>query len=878
MSPDGAADPARGDLQETRIAVAFFGGVALAVYESGVAYELYRLVKGEGAYGGLPGEVGPVSVDVLAGTSAGGLNAALLANALVNGGDLRKLMTLWRDEGDLDKLLYGPFKANPASLLDGDRFRRKILEALLAKRPASPEEPALQPTLDLCLTATNLDGDRVVVRTADGDAIATRTHRQVFRFRYQAAGPEGTPPPANDFRGEEDLALLAEAARASASFPFAFEPVRVTREGLGRRSETLEAAADHIDGGVLDNKPVALALQAVAARRSDRRVDRLLFYVEPNPEAVEPRTGGGDPPARTAPEVALAALVGLPGYQSLTAALQDVERHNRSVAERRRPLDYFNAAAAAFRAGLARDASAPPPAAAPPPSSVDEALALLRTETLEDKPRRYYVPVDGATAFYRALEDGYLDLRVERDLSPAMLGPLKAIRERARALADSAGAAPGVARPPDEILYRLKGGLLDALDLQYPRRMYRYLVQIVRDLYPGPEARAAAPEAFAGVTRALNRMKRFLYGLEDHVGRLRQPAEVEAAERARVEALLQEAVEALRARQLGARGDPAGDLEALLRRALDSPLLEGRRQALRSLQESVWLRLRNDMLELLETVRAASGAGAPALPAADLVAGCWKLRDALSSFYLRDLVLYPAVADGESDLELKPIRVARISPDDADPFGLGLGAREKLAGETCFHFGGFLREAWRGNDLTWGRLDAAEILLRRLLPRPDQEARRKDLTRRAHREILRDMRSLGMGIREPAAAGGREEWIGRQDLGAVPVTKKIEWGLRGALTTLKVLRRSAAESRAAWLLRGPLTALDWALHPLVWIAVLATAVLRVAARSRAVRVALAAAALMLLGVLLWEFFLRDAAGLLADWLRSHLGGARAGSP
>ena len=43
-------------------------------------------------------------------------------------------------------------------------------------------------------------------------------------------------------------------------------------------------------------------------------------------------------------------------------------------------------------------------------------------------------------------------------------------------------------------------------------------------------------------------------------------------------------------------------------------------------------------------------------------------------------------------------------------------SREQLADFP--HFGGFLKKSWRCNDLTWGRLDAAEIIARKLLP-PD---------------------------------------------------------------------------------------------------------------------------------------------------------------
>ena len=43
--------------------------------------------------------------------------------------------------------------------------------------------------------------------------------------------------------------------------------------------------------------------------------------------------------------------------------------------------------------------------------------------------------------------------------------------------------------------------------------------------------------------------------------------------------------------------------------------------------------------------------------------------------------------------------------------------RRKLAGTALFHFGAFLNREWRQNDLMWGRLDAAERIIRAVLPR-----------------------------------------------------------------------------------------------------------------------------------------------------------------
>jgi len=56
------------------------------------------------------------------------------------------------------------------------------------------------------------------------------------------------------------------------------------------------------------------------------------------------------------------------------------------------------------------------------------------------------------------------------------------------------------------------------------------------------------------------------------------------------------------------------------------------------------------------------------------------------------------------------IRLGRISPTDAKY--IEKPASKKLAGDSLGHFGGFLKESWRCNDLLWGRLDAAEMICR----------------------------------------------------------------------------------------------------------------------------------------------------------------------
>jgi hypothetical protein len=116
--------------QEVRFAVAMSGGVSLAVWMGGVAREMNLLQQASN----LRRSPSPaasadadrddqcrelyrcllnlldvtVTTDVLSGTSAGGINAALLGLASVTGLDLGGLRDLWLRTGSLDMLLRDP--------------------------------------------------------------------------------------------------------------------------------------------------------------------------------------------------------------------------------------------------------------------------------------------------------------------------------------------------------------------------------------------------------------------------------------------------------------------------------------------------------------------------------------------------------------------------------------------------------------------------------------------------------------------------------------------------------------------------------------------------------------------------------------------------
>jgi len=110
--PRGAhADgPARMELskaaRETRLGLVVYGGVSLAIYINGVADELFRAHRGRGVYKLLKRLLdSDIVVDIVSGTSAGGINGLLLAYALTNEREFSDCASLWREQGSLSRLL-----------------------------------------------------------------------------------------------------------------------------------------------------------------------------------------------------------------------------------------------------------------------------------------------------------------------------------------------------------------------------------------------------------------------------------------------------------------------------------------------------------------------------------------------------------------------------------------------------------------------------------------------------------------------------------------------------------------------------------------------------------------------------------------------------
>src|SRR5207249_10256922 len=205
--------------------------------------ELAKYLDSRDAYGNGEGVIRTqFIVDVISGTSAGGINGVFLAKALARNQDMEGLKKLWLSEGDLGKLLNDKrsiqdlrgfkLKQPQESLLNSQRMYRKLLEALDNMDTARGENTSevdkkLSPLvreLDLFITTTDIDGIPLPIGLSD-EVVYERRYKNVFHFRY--ATPEATGSLRDDFIKDNDP-FLAFAARCTSSFPFAFQAMRLS--------------------------------------------------------------------------------------------------------------------------------------------------------------------------------------------------------------------------------------------------------------------------------------------------------------------------------------------------------------------------------------------------------------------------------------------------------------------------------------------------------------------------------------------------------------------------------------------------------------------------------------------------------------------------
>ncbi len=278
----------------------------------GTRLDLLR--RKQGIYGDLARltDVEPM-IDLITGTSAGGLNGTLLSAAIAWESDLEPLHDLWLGEGDFQELLRPLSQKNPVSLLRGDDYFLKIVQQALGNLHSlagsdgplpGPGQPGYPP-LHAVITTTLMRAFNHEEVDALGQQMSSATHLGLFRFCKS--------PEASNFgdRVNADVAIgqLARAARSSASFPVAFEPSFVTIGPGDPEGADLSGIADFgssrfvMDGGLMDNEPIQQLLDLIADQpASESPVRRVLLYVEPlaGPSKGEPADVRTDlPPLKT---------------------------------------------------------------------------------------------------------------------------------------------------------------------------------------------------------------------------------------------------------------------------------------------------------------------------------------------------------------------------------------------------------------------------------------------------------------------------------------------------------------------------------------------------------------------------------------------------
>ena len=709
--------------KELRLALICYGGISLAVYMHGITKEVWRLARASQSF---HGEGGPLTgseevyrrlletiasecglalrvlVDILAGASAGGINAIFLGDAIATGRSLDPLTDLWLGNADIDRLVdpVGPVSrfakaaavpvawamtARAGSALrtvdadhreevrgklanfvrarwfappfGGPGFCNLLLDALdaMAKGPKGPPLlPDYQP-LDLFVTVTDFHGHPERLRLHSPPEVLETEHRLILSFRDPGGADRKLAEPAE----------LAFAARATASFPGAFPPFRAgeldgvlkaRRQRWPGRARFLTRAlprqaaigdADNvvlIDGSVLANAPFGPAIDALRSRPARREIDRRFVYIDPKPGMRSIRlgeTGEIEPPGFFA--TIFGALSNIPREQPIRDNLEAIEQRSARIRRLRHVVDAIRpeVEAAIERAFGSKLLLGRP---------TGKRLAGWRAaaQTIAAREAGFAYAAYGHLKLAAVIEDVSVSLARLGAADPARRDAIRAaLWEHARS-ADltEAGAMTSTGARADVVDF------FRTFDLSYRTRRLRWMARHLQEMDESP----GAPREAIAAARTL------VYEL---VGEYRAP--LDAPRRAVEEAI----------------GHAHEDIAA----------------ALTALAARLDLKARDDEADARLTDVLA------AFPKAE--------RRSLILFYLGfpfvDIATLPLL-QGEGLDEFEPVKVDRISPSDATAIREG-GAAATLKGIQFNNFGAFFSRAYRENDYLWGRLHGADRLI-----------------------------------------------------------------------------------------------------------------------------------------------------------------------
>lgn len=727
--------------RELRLAVVCYGGVSLAIYMHGVTKEIHKLVLASAALetdpddnpfdpdttervywdilkrisaGRLGGQAAGanirVVVDIITGTSAGGINGIFLAKALSGNRPQDGLRQLWFEKGDIKVLLEWPtwipwsarFVAMAVArrkppLRGGDmsKWLYGALEDMNGKKVLPGAESLLPDdhVLDLFVPITDFHGYEREIPLYDPRFVRDRTHRHVMHFRHQQPP---TPQAESHFTADYDH-TLAFSARATSSFPGAFPPVSFGDYAKALKVDVAKAfkvepffplyaltGADpaktqFIDGGVLDNFPFGPAIAAIGGKPAATEVDRRLVFIEP-----DPGEGGGPAGDLKAPGLVKTVFGGYAAIPRKEPILDDLLRlaeRNETVLRIR---DVIEASFPSIKAKVGALVEGSAAAIVEPATSGEEliemrqAVEAMAVEQAGFNAATYLrVRIRAVLEHFAEAVNILLGFDADSNQSAFVAGVL-----RTWAVSDKL-----LEQRPDIAITGAQVEFLSSLDLPYHRRRIRFLIAALSWLY----RQAGDTEYGVPSRRQLDVAKAKLYA---HLFSL-DSALPALSEDPTISDPLREIFSAARI----AAADTGTD------EFVFGPFVAEHRAALVGVRDRIRGRLRAALPAFEQGLHA---------DLLDFLALCGpRLRDDVLTRYLGfpfwDMLVFPiqSVADvGERD----HVEAYRISPNDTRL----LGAQD-LRGMSLFHFGAFFDRAGREGDYLWGRLDAVERLVKLLL-------------------------------------------------------------------------------------------------------------------------------------------------------------------
>ena len=645
--------------------------------------------------------------DILTGASAGGINAVFLAQAIHSGQSLEPLTDLWLEMADVDELVdpdarpmwrFAKFWAQPfiswllkrpgnavsesvapetraevrrkvSNLVrgrwfeppfSGPGFSSLLYNALKTMENAAHEQPLL-PTghpIDLLVTATDFRGHLELLRLNSPPIVEESEHRMPISFSGRTPGKPGT--------NLSDLLELTLAARATASFPGAFPPLKLNEiDGLAdwagvdwpgrakflqrimpvhvREEDTTNVSL--IDGSVLVNAPFGGAMEALKGRPAQREVDRRFVYIDPRPDRFGVQKEHDDKPVGFFAAI-FGSLSTIPREQPIRDNLEQLDQQSRDAEALRRMVtglrpEVERAVEKLFGRTLFLNKPTPKrlvawrnkaqQAAAESAGFAYNSYAQAKFAGIVEKL--------AALTFAAAPEAGLPD---SAPISAGFFGELE--RRGLASLSDEGGGASAEAI-----------AFFRAHDLGFRIRRLRLLARrLARDWEADPDIPDHALEA---ARKSIYKILALYFAQE--------------------------------------KKDALGpDFSELAANALQHPgpvldyLAAGR--LLPEIDEQAEIMLADAMQDMPKDLRR-------------------RMLLTYLGFPFYDIATLPLMRT-EGLTEFDPIKVDRISPDDARSIREG-GTRATLRGTEFYNFGAFFSRTYRENDYLWGRLHGAERMI-----------------------------------------------------------------------------------------------------------------------------------------------------------------------